>query len=193
MKIELKSIFEKPECPKRLEVSYEKASANGYETADGGKTEITAEPMEKGRYRLTGNGSVTLFIPCARCLSPVRTDVSYAFSYDCSRENGTDEDGEQLPFLLDEETIDTDLLIESELTQAVPGPLQGRLQRGLPGLREGSERRKLYVRGAVRTHAFRGCDRKGAPGKRRNPPKMNLKEVKADVYLPEEQNQPRPS
>ena len=120
MKIELKSIFEKPECPKRLEVSYEKASANGYETADGGKTEITAEPMEKGRYRLTGNGSVTLFFPCARCLSPVRTDVSYAFSYDCSRENGTDEDGEQLPFLLDEETIDTDLLIESELTQAVP-------------------------------------------------------------------------
>lgn len=120
MKIEVKNIFEKPEGPHSLEVSFGKESCEGYQVADGGMTKITTEPLRKGSYRISGEGTATLFIPCARCLSPVKTDVSFDFSYDCSRESGTDEDGEQLPFLLDEETIDTDLLISSELTQAMP-------------------------------------------------------------------------
>ena len=120
MKIELKSIFEKPECPRALEIPYGNDSVDGYQVADSGMAKITAEPLKKGRYRISGNGDVALFIPCARCLRPVKTDVPFEFSYECSREDGTDEDGEQLPFLLDEETIDTDLLIGSELTQAIP-------------------------------------------------------------------------
>ena len=120
MKIELKSIFEKPETVKTFETSYGKPEVNGLQVRDPGTTRLMLVPSGKARYKLSGEGTVTLIVPCARCLSPVATDVKYEFSYECSRENGTDEDGEQLPFLLDEETIDTDLLIASELTQAMP-------------------------------------------------------------------------
>lgn len=120
MKIELKSIFEKPETAKTLELSYESPELGGLQVADPGMTRLTMAPASKDRYRLSGEGTVTLKIPCARCLSPVLTVVPFSYSYECSRKNGTDEDGEQLPFLLDEETIDTDLLISSELTQAIP-------------------------------------------------------------------------
>jgi uncharacterized protein len=120
MKIELKSIFEKPEVEKTMELSFEKDRLDGFQVSDRGSTSLSIKPLGKGRYRLAGSGSVKLLIPCARCLSLVLTEVAYDFSYDCSRESGTDEDGEQLPFLQDEDTIDTDLLISSELTQAIP-------------------------------------------------------------------------
>ena len=120
MEIELKSIFEKPETAKTLELPFEKSELNGLQVQDPGMTRLIMAPSGKDRYSLSGEGTVTLKIPCARCLSPVPTVVPISFSYECSRKNGTDEDGEQLPFLLDEETIDTDLLITSELTQAMP-------------------------------------------------------------------------
>ena len=120
MKIELKTLFDKPDTEKTLELSFEKDEVNGFQVEDGGMTRLSWKADGKSRYRLSGSGSVTLLIPCARCLSPVSTDVPFEFSYECSRDDGTDEDGEQLPFLLDEETIDTDLLISSELTQAMP-------------------------------------------------------------------------
>lgn len=120
MKIELKTLFDKPDTEKTLELPFEKDEVNGFQVEDGGMTRLLWAAEDRDRYRLSGSGLVTLLIPCARCLSPVKTAVPFEFSYECSRDNGTDEDGEQLPFLLDEETIDTDLLISSELTQAMP-------------------------------------------------------------------------
>ena len=120
MKIELKTIFEKPEGVRTWDCSYEKDSCEGFEVSDHGMTRVALEATGKSRYRLTGSGNVGLLIPCARCLSPVDTEVTLEFSYDCCRDRGTDEDGEQLPFLIDDEFIDTDLLISSEVIQAMP-------------------------------------------------------------------------
>lgn len=119
MKIQLSSVFQQIGKEQFYEVLPEFNEINGYPIVKKEDIRLCVTPVDSIHFTVSSEGQVELLIPCDRCLKDVNTIVPFSFSYKVDQNKGTDEDGEAVLFLEDNE-LDTDSLLEGEIGLSLP-------------------------------------------------------------------------
>lgn len=106
---------------KQYLVSYEEpvfSSRMGeYDVVTSESFKIEVANVAKNKLHITGNGSVTLAIPCSRCLSNVDTIVDFEIDNEISLE---DDEAEEQCFITSH-SLDVDKMLYMEILLNVPG------------------------------------------------------------------------
>lgn len=118
MKILLSKIFRISGETVTEKVTAESEKLYGYRVI-GSDVELRFLPHDRERFTVSGAGKILLGIPCSRCCKETPYEAELDFSYDVNRETKKDEDGEPV-FFLDDENLDTEQLLETELSYVLP-------------------------------------------------------------------------
>lgn len=83
---------------------------------------ITVTALGGKKYAVTGDGSVNLSIPCARCLEEVNTQVDFSIERELDFNDDTDESDERMEEMnyIDGYHLDVDKLVHTEILMSMP-------------------------------------------------------------------------
>lgn len=113
----------------RIRTFEAKVSMESFETADGEydivtktEPEITVTATGNRKFLVTGEGSVTLNIPCGRCLEMVETPVDYVIERELDFNEGNEQSDERLEEMsyIDGYHLDVDKLVYMEILINMP-------------------------------------------------------------------------
>ena len=119
MLIDLSELLPFEEGERKYPVSYERRRVLDYEVSESPEFELCIVHHRGNSYEISGEGTIGLMIPCARCLEPVRETVLFAADRAFELKTGLDTDQEECSFLR-EGFLDTDELIESGAVMNLP-------------------------------------------------------------------------
>lgn len=119
MLIDLSELLPFSESGREYRVSYERGSVLGYEVADSPEILLRVVHHRGNSYEISGEGSLKLLIPCARCLEPVEQTILFTEDRTFDLKTGLDADGSECVFLQDV-LLDTDELIADLAVMNLP-------------------------------------------------------------------------
>ena len=119
MLIDLSELLPFEEEEKDYPVSYERSRILGYEVSETPEFMLHIVHHRGNSFEISGEGSVRVLIPCARCLEPVHETILFDADRAFDLKTGLDTDSEECEFLK-ESILDTDELIESEAVANLP-------------------------------------------------------------------------
>ncbi len=119
MLIDLSELLPFEEREREYPVSYERSRILDYEVSESPEFVLHIVHHRGNSFEISGEGTLGVIIPCARCLEPVHETV--LFAADCAFDflTGLDADEEECAFLR-EGFLDTDELIESGAVMNLP-------------------------------------------------------------------------
>lgn len=126
MLIDLRELLSGSEDEKKIEVTYEqdvyKTSLDCYEIFKKEPFELTLNKISKNQIAVKGNSSITLIIPCDRCLEPVKTVIDFTIDkmFDLNHDDETVEEQEEQDYI-DGYNLDVDELVFAEVLMNIPG------------------------------------------------------------------------
>ncbi|MBP5253878.1 MAG: DUF177 domain-containing protein [Lachnospiraceae bacterium] len=120
MKIDLSPLYQSDEVLREYEVSFGRDRLNGWKVLDPEPLVLKAVYRKDNRtLEVSGSGRVKLRMPCDRCLKPTEVPVCFSVDTLIRLEDLTDPDGEPVD-CVEENTLDTDLLLEPEILTNLP-------------------------------------------------------------------------
>lgn len=119
MLIDLSELLPFKEEKREYTAAYEKTEAGGFEVSASPSFVLSVTHSQGNSFSVSGNGSIELLIPCARCLEPVAETVLFEIDRSFDLQKGLDADGDEISFLSDS-ALDTDELILEEALMNLP-------------------------------------------------------------------------
>ena len=119
MKIQLTEFYPVEGKTKEYQVFYEQNELDGFSVESSPEFTLTVHHIKNRKMTFEGNGSVDLIMHCDRCLKDVKVTVEFSFERELDAANGTDEDGEPV-FLIEEDELLVDDLISEEVSMNLP-------------------------------------------------------------------------
>ncbi|MDO5402945.1 MAG: DUF177 domain-containing protein [Eubacteriales bacterium] len=126
MLIDLRELLSGTKEEMKISAEYEhdvfKTGVDSYEIIKKEPFDLTLRRVSKNQVAVEGSGSVTLIIPCNRCLEPVDTVVDFDIDkvFNVNQEAGTEEDQEEQDYI-DGYNLDVDELVFAEVLMNIPG------------------------------------------------------------------------
>ena len=105
-----------------IEMNVIDTGISSYDIAVKQPVELSIKKAGKNKLTITGEGRMTLIIPCDRCLEPVNTDIEYCIdkNVDLNQESEGVEEQEEQDYI-DGYNLDVDKLIFGEVLLNMPG------------------------------------------------------------------------
>ncbi len=119
MRIDLSPLFPVNGKKAEYQVSFEEKELGGYEVTASPQFPLTVTHETEKKISISGEGSITLSIPCSRCLKPVHVSVDFKIDSLLDAGSQTDEDGDPV-FCFEEEILLPDVLIQEEVIMNIP-------------------------------------------------------------------------
>ena len=119
MIISLTELYQIPGKTLTTKAPFEMADVLGYPVVKASPVSISIRHEKDRQLSLEGKAEVTLAIPCARCLKPVKTGLSVSISRMVNGQDYTDEEGDEVTFL-EGDRLDLDRLTEECLLEEIP-------------------------------------------------------------------------
>lgn len=126
MLIDLRELLSGSKDEMKVEVAFEQNEFNTgiecYEIFKKEPFELTLNKVSKNQVSVKGNSSITLIIPCNRCLEPVETVVDFDIDkvFDVNRDTEEVEEQEEQDYI-DGYNLDVDELVFAEVLMNIPG------------------------------------------------------------------------
>jgi uncharacterized protein len=126
MLIDLRNLLSGPEEEMNVSVALDmdtfRTTLTEYEIAQKSPVVLTVKKTAKDELHIAGSGSVSLLIPCDRCLEPVATEITYEIDRDVDMQGTSklEEDEEEKDFI-DGYNLDVDKLVFGEVILLIPG------------------------------------------------------------------------
>ncbi len=119
MLIELTELLPFQEGTREYPVSYEGRTVLSYAVSSAPEFVLRIVHTRGNSFQIGGEGSLTLRIPCARCLELTEQTILFTLDRSFDLESGLDADGDECGFLTDK-LLDTDRLILDEAVMNLP-------------------------------------------------------------------------